>query len=414
MQEDAGADRNDGTGLRSARLARGFSQQRLAETEGVSRQLVSSTESGKSGPSLRVALALARALELSVEEVFGSAALVRTVSARPIAPVDASGSRVALAPIGDTFVALPLADGTNGAGFTAASGLTVDADSREALNSGRGSPDTRPSWPVRSVQPIGPQRPTLVVAGDDPALPLLEVPLGLLDPPLGLAWWPCCGSEALGLASRGLIHAAGVCLRGQSGEHRTCPGADLLQPGDVVIAFCSWREGLVLRPEPAADVAGVADLQRAGLRVVNREPGADARRLLDTELADKGVDPRQLSGYDTQATGHLQVAAAIAAGLADAGIASEPAALAYGLAFMPLASEHVDLVVPAALAISPEARGLLTVLSSRWLRDQLASLPGYDASHCGERIGAAWLRRRLTNAAPPHADEGQSSWRRYP
>jgi molybdate-binding protein len=41
------------------------------------------------------------------------------------------------------------------------------------------------------------------------------------------------------------------------------------------------------------------------------------------------------------------VAAAIAAGLADAGVASEPAALAYGLAFVPLASEHVDLVIPA-------------------------------------------------------------------
>ncbi len=30
-------------------------------------------------------------------------------------------------------------------------------------------------------------------------------------------------------------------------------------------------------------------------------------------------------------TGHLQVAAAISAGLADAGMASEPAALAYGM-----------------------------------------------------------------------------------
>jgi len=42
------------------------------------------------------------------------------------------------------------------------------------------------------------------------------------------------------------------------------------------------------------------------------------------------------------------VAAAIAAGLADAGVASEPAALAYRLAFPLRASEHVDLVIPAA------------------------------------------------------------------
>ena len=42
------------------------------------------------------------------------------------------------------------------------------------------------------------------------------------------------------------------------------------------------------------------------------------------------------------------MAAAIAAGLADAGVSSEPAAPAYRLAFLLRASEHVDLVIPAA------------------------------------------------------------------
>jgi molybdate-binding protein len=59
------------------------------------------------------------------------------------------------------------------------------------------------------------------------------------------------------------------------------------------------------------------------------------------------------------------VAAAIPAGLADASIASEPAGLAYGLAFVPLAYERVDLVIPATIAGSPEIRGLLKVLSTR-------------------------------------------------
>jgi hypothetical protein len=31
-------------------------------------------------------------------------------------------------------------------------------------------------------------------------------------------------------------------------------------------------------------------------------------------------------------------------------------------------------------------QGLLKVLSSRWLLDQLASLPGYDPARCGEHI----------------------------
>src|ERR1700751_796272 len=60
-----------GANLRLARQARGFSQQQLASMAGVSRQTVSAVESGHSDPSLRVALALAHALGLSVEELFG-------------------------------------------------------------------------------------------------------------------------------------------------------------------------------------------------------------------------------------------------------------------------------------------------------------------------------------------------------
>ncbi|MGH3281739.1 MAG: substrate-binding domain-containing protein, partial [Trebonia sp.] len=93
-----------------------------------------------------------------------------------------------------------------------------------------------------------------------------------------------------------------------------------------------------------------------------------------------------LPGYSTRASGHLQVASAVAAGLADAGVASEPAARAYGLAFIPLAEEQFSLVISAMHAASREVQALLKVLSSPWLLAQLASLPGYDATSCGERM----------------------------
>jgi putative molybdopterin biosynthesis protein len=373
-------------GLRSARQARGFSRRQLAALAGVPHQAVWRVESGRSGASLRLALALSRALGMSVEEVFGPSAPVSFVSARPVAPVRAAGSRVALAPIGNTFVALPLTGAV--IGFGPASGLTVGAgpDLPQLTGSRPRSSGAGSSQPMRLVRPLGRRRPGVVVAGDDPALPLLEVPLGLLSSPLSFAWWPSGSQDALRLVAGGLAHAAAAHVRGRPGDDRAGPGADLLRQGAEVIAFSSWREGLVLRPELAAGIARVADLRDAGLRVVNREPGARARRLLDKELADQGIDPRQLPGYETQVTGHLQVAAAISAGLADAGVACEPAALAYGLAFVPLASEHVDLVIPAASAESPEVRGLLKALSSPWLIDQLASLPGYDVSHIGERV----------------------------
>jgi putative molybdopterin biosynthesis protein len=357
-----------GARLRSARQARGFSQYQLARMAGVSRQAVSAVEAGLSDPSLRVALTLGRALGLTVEELFGPAMPEPSVSVRALAPLGGEGSRVSLAPMGETFVALPLSGATaTRAGFAPAGG--------------------RVSGP-QQVIPQGPHRPTLVVAGCDPALPLLELPLSLLDPPVEFLWWPCASHEALSLAAAGLVHAAGAHLRGPSGDYNTVAARELLRDGADVIGFSSWREGLLLRPEHAAQVGDVAGVVSASLRLVNREPGAEARRVLDRELTRLGVSGPALAGYDTRATGHLEVASAIVAGLADAGVASEPAALAYNLAFVPLTAERFDLVIPASMTGTREVQGLLRVLSSSWLLGQLASLPGYDVAQCGERIAS--------------------------
>jgi putative molybdopterin biosynthesis protein len=371
----------NGTRLRLARQARGFSQQQVADMAGVSRQAISAFESGVSDPSLRVAIALSRALSLTVEELFGTDDTVVPVAVRQVAPLGGKGARVTLAVVGDGHVALPLrGDTVTRTGFLPAGGLVTEA----AANGGRQARQT--------VRPFQPPRPTLVAAGCDPALPLLEAPLGRLDPPVAFTWWPCSSREALALAADGLVHVAGSHLRGPGTEYNIGPAAEMLPRGGEVIGFCAWREGLVLRPDLADGIGGVGDLAGRGLRLANREPGSEARRLLDRELAGAGIEASQLPGYDTRATGHLQVAAAIAAGLADAGIASEPVARAYGLAFIPLAAEHFDLVIPAGQLASREVQSLLKVLSSAWLVDQLANLPGYDPARCGERI--ATLPRR--------------------
>jgi len=368
-----------GARLRLARQARGLSQQQLAGVAGVTRQAVSAVESGHSDPSLRVALALASALGMTVEALFGPGDPADPVLARPVAAPSRGGARVVLATVGDTFVALPLhADMAARVGFGAAGGLVVGASSsRAAPVPDPASRGLEPIDPVE-VRPIGPPRPTLVVAGCDPALPLLETPLALLDPPVAFVWWPCGSAEALRLAAAGLVHAAGV---HQPGGEREADETVEIPGGAEVVGFAAWREGLVVRP--GARVRGLDDVARQGLRLVNREVGAQARTLLDQECARLRLTPAELPGYDSRAAGHLQVAAAVAGRLADAGVSSEPAALAYGLDFLPLASEQFDLVLPAKHAASREVQGLLKVLTSPWLRAQLASLPGYDPASCG-------------------------------
>jgi putative molybdopterin biosynthesis protein len=377
-----------GANLRLARQARGFSQQQLASMAGVSRQAVSAVESGHSDPSLRVALALAQALGLSVEELFGPGAPATPVTAVSVTPLRGRADRVALAPVGDRFVALPLRGDTGaGLGFLPAGGLanpanfTVSAVAASAASNSPASNGTDAGPEVIAVRPIGPPRPTLVVAGCDPALPLLATPLSLLDPPVAFAWWPCGSAAALRLASQGLVHVAGVHTQGDSGE-----AGQPLPDGADVVGFTAWREGFAVRPELKPVVTGLDAIARHRLRIVNREPGAEARRLLDAERTRLGLDGSDLRGYDTQAAGHLQVASAVAAGLAEAGVASEPAARAYGLAFVPLAEERFSLVIPAEHAASREVLALLKVLSSPWLLAQLGSLPGYDAATCGDRL----------------------------
>jgi molybdate-binding protein/transcriptional regulator with XRE-family HTH domain len=395
-----------GANLRLARQARGFSQQQLASMAGVSRQAVSAVESGHSDPSLRVALALAQALGLSVEELFGPGEPAAPVTATSLAPVRRPGDRVSLAPVGDRFVALPLrGDPGTGLGFLPAGGLAalggvvprvpgglegpaaprgpapaagnaVADAARDAARDATG--EAAPE--VISVRPLGPPRSTLVVAGCDPALPLLAYPLALLDPPVAFAWWPCGSGAALRLARQGLVHAAGVHAQAGRADGRPLP------EGAGHVGFTAWREGIALRPELSSAVTGLDAIARHRLRIVNREPGAEARRLLDAECRRLGLAADDLPGYDTRAAGHLQVASAVSAGLAAAGVASEPAARAYGLAFIPLAEERFTLVIPAEHTASREVQALLKVLASPWLLAQLASLPGYDAATCGDRL----------------------------
>jgi putative transcriptional regulator len=61
--------------LKGARIWAGLSQAELAAIVGASRETISSLERGESVPSVTLALALAHALDASVEELFGSSEL---------------------------------------------------------------------------------------------------------------------------------------------------------------------------------------------------------------------------------------------------------------------------------------------------------------------------------------------------
>lgn len=369
--------------LRLIRLARGLSQGDLARTAGVTRQAISGIESGRWSPSLDVALSLANALESTVEELFGSAADGPSVRSRLAvhgetpAAEDDSG-RLSLAEIAGDLVAFPLTgDHTMVTGFVpalATGPIAID---------GADGPGPRPRGSrSREIEArrIAVATPTLAIAGCDPALALLLGPLQRHDPPVNLAWWSACNSTALELLEAGAVHAAAL--------HRGIEAGRRARPGIEVIGFASWREGLAFHLRHAGKIRDLSDVVRLGLRIANRPAGSEARRLLDEEMSRLKLEPSELRGYPTATSAHLLAASAVFSGLVDVTVTCEPAALAYGLEFIPWQQELSELHVPRSLLGSPEVRALLDVLAGRELPAQLAALQGYDADPCGRIVAA--------------------------
>ena len=56
--------------LRSARAAKGLSQQALADLVGVSRQTVNAMEQGDYNPTIRLCVVICRALDRTLDELF--------------------------------------------------------------------------------------------------------------------------------------------------------------------------------------------------------------------------------------------------------------------------------------------------------------------------------------------------------
>ncbi|MGH7641866.1 MAG: substrate-binding domain-containing protein [Candidatus Dormibacteria bacterium] len=348
-----------GRRLRLARLAAGLTQTQLAERCEVSRQAVAGAEAGSWSPSLGVALQLARALSTSVDQLFAIEPNPRQASATSLS-ADLSPARARLASVWGRWVALPLTgDRSMSSGFTAASGRLLDRGEAQVWGSGR----------------------SLVIAGCDPALPLMAEAVAVAREGWTVEWWSCANQEALRLLESGLVHTA--VLHRPSGEHDHREGSRSWSR----IGFASWREGVLLRDNPGAEQpASLAGVVQRKLRWINREPGSGARNLLDRQLAQLGVSGSELEGYASSATGHLQVASAIASGAAEVGIATEPAAVAYGLRFLPLSEEECVFHLPSERLDTPELRLLLAALGGTHLARELAGLPGYDTAILGQQL----------------------------
>ena len=357
-----------GTRLRELRVASGLSAAVLAERVGITRQAIYAIEAGNFVPNTSVALRLARALGVTVEQIFS---MPDEEAAPPLHAQlienAASGELVRLCRVNGRFVAVP-------AGSVPAYLPPTD-----------GVIQRRNRLRVTIDAPIANDiEKRILLAGCDPALSLLNELLRHSG--MEIVTVPSSSRRALGWLKQGRVHAAGSHLLDHATGEYNLPfirRAFASKSGVRVVNFATWEQGLLVRRGNPKSIRSLGDLGRKGITLINREKGSGSRDLLDRGLTGAGIAPSRVKGYDSSAPGHLAAAYAVAAATADCCIAPRSAARCFGLDFIPLAVERFDLAFTRKSLESPAANALVDLLNRSQLRCKLQLIAGYDTSETG-------------------------------
>lgn len=337
--------------IQDLRAERGWSQAELADRAGVTRQLVGAVEAGRHSPSVAAAIAIARALGTTVEDLFHDRPEVTSVLGRPID----DGAPVMTASVGDRPVVVPLVHAVPSSETWALADAHISAGRLEWLP--------------------GAARAGLVVAGCDPLLGPLAGLVKRASPHRMIAVHASTGDAVDSLASR-RVHAALV-----HGPR------DLLPPPPVPVRrwqVARWQVGLASRRR--AGPPSIEELAERRPRIVRRDPGAASQGALTRALQAIGSDaepPGPVAG------GHLDVARRVATAGPAAGVTMEPAAMAFDLSFSSLEEHEVELWLDERWISLPAAGVLLETLTGDPLASRAARLPGYDLAGAGteRRVG---------------------------
>ena len=294
--------------------------------------------------------------------------------------------RVRLGVVGGTMVATPL---PRGAGvltsLVRADGLLVVPAGLEGHHAGE-------EVGIELLRGIDEIAGTIVAIGShDLVLDLAASALRAEDPMVTLASSNVGSLGGLVALRDGLCHLAGSHLLDPATGEYTLPYLDRILGSRVgadvsVVRLVQRDQGLMVAPGNPLGLTGIGDLTRPGVRYVNRQRGAGTRVLLDFELGRLGVSPEDIDGYAREEPTHLAVAAAVAAGRADAGLGIMAAARAFGLDFVPVTQEPYDLVVAAEAMDSPLLAPLWSLLRSDRFQAAVTELGGYSTKEMGRRI----------------------------
>ncbi|MDE3200320.1 MAG: helix-turn-helix domain-containing protein [Acidobacteriota bacterium] len=367
--------------LAEARKRKGIGAAQLATQVGVSRQTIYAIESGAYVPNTLVSLQLARILDTTVEQLFEftpaqnfDGEITEVTFLGEVSGLK-PGQPLRLCSVGTHIVAVVPDETSWGI-------APADAVLLAPLAKTKSTPNAR----VRILGDKWRNSARILLAGCDPSVSFLVQALQAQGCELIVAYEN--STRALEILRAGFAHVAGTHLvRGSEGHTELAPiTKDFPRNSIAVIAYADWEEGFIVANGNPKRIFDVADLARAGVRFVNREPGAGCRHLLDDLLRSEHIAQSRINGYKQVASGHLQAARLVRSGQADCCISTSAVAQALALSFVPLARKPYQLVLRRALLQDPSIQLLLQTLGRASFRREVEVCTGYSMTAAGDRL----------------------------
>lgn len=226
-------------------------------------------------------------------------------------------------------------------------------------------------------------KPVIVFSGSHDLV--LENIAHTLDEHLTLLSLPVGSLNGLVNLRQGICQVSGAHLLDENGEYNT-PFVRHFFPDKAmdVVTLTHRTQGLIVSRGNPLKVTSVADLPRAGLRFINRNPGSGTRIWFDSELKRLGISPNTILGYKEMLNTHTGCAESILHNHADVALGLQASAVQHGLDFIPLFEERYDLILPRSheAMLAP----LLDYIQTKTFRTNVATMTGYSTTHSGEEI----------------------------
>lgn len=194
--------------------------------------------------------------------------------------------------------------------------------------------------------------------------------------------------EGLMMLYRNMCDAAAIHLLDPASKEYNLPFIKQLFVHEpiTVMRFAAREQGFIVTKGNPKNITTFQDLTRKDVVFVNRQKGSGTRYLLDYYLAQEGIHPSSIKGYDHEEWTHLSTAALINGGKADAALGVQSATENLQVDFIPVMKEQFDLVFRWTEQNKIALEQLIDLLEFTSFKDSLQNKAGYDVSEFGKII----------------------------